>query len=368
MVADELATPDSFHGALLDALRVEAGVPDLEYVRAPSRIPSGHETDVYALELRRGPPELDGPLIARCFTKTGEPRSASFEAAVHDGLHDLGFPVPRVLIARDAPPAFLLMERLPGRSIADGLEIEEGRVDRLLALGALLRISLGLPKLLGEVTGRLLALDSEPVLRALQARGLAPAAIGFERHLKDFAERVDEQALTGHVEALRWLQRAGPPGCERLAICHGDLAPNLLVDGARWSGVIDWSAAFVTLADPAFEIANTRVMIQVPLPFPAPFRRASAAYQRGLVRQYARALGAQWAPSPERLRYYEAWRLFRTLLGAAELWRACAEGEPFPERPDPWCLPEVASQVAAHFRARTGVRITLPDPPRRTAR
>jgi hypothetical protein len=131
------------------------------------------------------------------------------------------------------------------------------------------------------------------------------------------------------------------------------------------TGVIDWSADFATVTDPAFEIANSRVMLEVPLPLPRPIRSMSAAYQRRLVRRYTEAVGCECEPPPERLRYYEAWRCFGALLGAARIWRACAGGEPFPERPDPWCLPEVALRVAAGFEGRTGVAIELPDPPRR---
>jgi hypothetical protein len=119
----------------------------------------------------------------------------------------------------------------------------------------------------------------------------------------------------------------------------------------------------VTIGDPAFEIGNTRVMLQVPLPVPGPIRPVARAFQRWLVRRYAVALGPAWEFSPERVRYYEAWRCFRALLGAAETWKACAPGETFPMRPDPWCLPEIAAEVAREFRARTGVAIDLPAPP-----
>jgi aminoglycoside phosphotransferase (APT) family kinase protein len=351
--------------ALLRALREETGCASIGYARAPARIPSGHETDVYALELLGGPAGFDGPLIARCFAERTPVHAASLEAAVHEGLLAQGFPVPRVLVARDTPPAFVLMERLPGRAMAGGIEFEQGPLERLKALTRLARLSVRLPRQLGDVTRRLLGLETEPLLRAMQARKLPRAVIGFDRHLESFADRVARAALHGYEAGLRWLQQVRPPDPERLAICHGDLAPNLLFERGRVSGVIDWSSAFTTLADPAFEIANTRMMLQVPLPVPGPLQGASDAYQRGLVRRYARALGPDWAPGPERLRYYEAWRCFLALLGAAELWRACAEGAPFPERPDPWSLPEIAARVAVAFRSRTGVAIDLPVPPKR---
>jgi aminoglycoside phosphotransferase (APT) family kinase protein len=351
--------------ALLRALRQETGCADMGYARGPSRIPSGHETDVYALELTGGPTGFGGPLVARCFGEGAPPRAASVEAAVHEGLRAQGFPVPRVLVARDPPPAFVLMERLPGRSMAEGVEFEQGALERLGALAGLARLSIRLPRLLGEVTARLLDLEAQPLLRALEARKLESAALGFDRHLECFSERVARSALHGHDAGLRWLREARPPDPERLAICHGDLAPNLLFERGRVTGVVDWSCAFTTLADPAFELANTRVMLQVPLPVPRFLRGAVEAYQRTLVHRYSRALGPEWAPDPKRLRYFEAWRCFLALLGAAEFWRARAEGAPLPERPDPWSVPEVAARVATAFHARTGVAVDPGVPPGR---
>jgi aminoglycoside phosphotransferase (APT) family kinase protein len=290
-------------------------------------------------------------------------RPASFEAAVHEGLHGQGFPVPRVLAARDGSPSFLLMERLPGRSLADGVEFGPDVRSRLMGMAAMTRLSLGLPERLGEVTGRLLALDPEPVVDALAARGLPAEAIGFGRHLTNLSDRVARTGLNGFEAGVHWLREARPAEPERRAICHGDLAPNLLLEGGRVTGVIDWSPLFATVTDPAFEIANSRIMIQVPLPLPAGLLPLSRSYQRHLTRRYARALGPRWAPPAERLRYYEAWRCLLAVLGAAELWRARAAGAPPPARPDPWHLPLVAIRVAAAFRERTGVAIELPEPP-----
>lgn len=349
--------------ALLGALRTATGQGDLRYATPPVRIPSGHETDVYAVELPHGTRGCPRALIARCFPSSASPVAASLEAAVHEGLAAQAFPVPRVIAVRDAPPAFLAMERLPGRSLNDGIELGGGPGARLSALAALMRLSVQLPRILGGVTARLLACDVRPVLDALEARGLAREALGFERHLADLARRIEGGALPGLAAGLDWLHRARPSEPERLAICHGDLAPNLLLEGARVTGVIDWSSHYATITDPAFEVANSRFMIQVPLPLPLPLRPPAAAYQRSLSRRYERAVGA--AIEPGRLRYYEAWRGFRALVGAAELWLACADGAPFPDRPDPWKLPEIAPLVARGFEERTGVAVELPDPPGR---
>jgi len=330
------ALPEAEAAALLLRIRRATGAPGLAWTRAPERIPAGHESEIYAVALRGGPSALAGPFVLRLFRSPRCLRQASFEAAVHEGLSGQGFPAPRVLAAEDAPPAFLLMERLAGRGLADGIEAGGGPLARLAAIPALLRLSWRLPERVAETTRELLALDAGPVLAALEARGLPPEAIGFDRHLAALERDVEAHGLEGLREGAAWLRRARPAEPERRAVCHGDLAPNLLFAGDRRAGVVDWSPAFVTVGDPAFEIANTRVMTTVPLPLAPPLRRIAQCYQRALVRRFARALGSAALPSPERLRYYEAWRRLSTLVGAGVLWRACAAGEPFPDRPNPW--------------------------------
>ena len=357
------ALSDAERAELLARIRRATGSPRLAWGRAPERIPAGHESEIYVLALRGGSSALAGPLVLRLFRAPRFPRQASFEAAVHEGLAVQGFAVPRVLAADDAPPAFLLMERLPGRGLADGIEAGGGPLARLAAIPALLRLSWGLPGRLAEATRELLALDPAPVLAALRARGLPPEAIGFDRHLAALERDVARHDLAGLRDGAEWLRLSRPAEPERRAVCHGDLAPNLLFAGERRTGVVDWSPAFVTVGDPAFEIANTRVMTTVPLPLAAPLRHIAQRYQRSLVRRFERALGPAAQPSPERLRYYEAWRPLSTLVGASLLWRECAAGRPLPARPNPWYLPEVASAVARRFAEETGVRVRLPPPP-----
>lgn len=355
---------DAEAAEILARLRRATGSPGLTWARPPERIPAGHESEIYALALCGGSSMLGGPLVLRLFRAPRFPRQASFEAAVHEGLEAQGFAVPRVLAAEDAPPGFLLMERLPGRGLADGIEVGGGGpLARIAALAALLDLSWRLPERLAEATRALLSLDAGLVLEALQARGLAPEVIGFDRHLAALEREIETHGLEGLREGAAWLRRARPAEPARRAVCHGDLLPNLLFAGRRRTGVVDWSPAFVTVGDPAFEIANTRVMTTVPLPLPGPLRPIVQRYQRALVRRFERGLGPVALPTPERLHYYEAWRRLRTLVGASLAWRDWAAGQPLPERPDPWDLPPIACAVARRFAEDTGVRVRLPPPP-----
>lgn len=349
---------------LLRLLRAEAGRPGLVYAQAPERIVGGHETEVYAVALKGAPEGWDGPLVLRCFGEGEPPGTAALEAAIHEGLHAQGFPVPRIVAARDDEPAFLLMERLPGRALGDGIEVESGFVGRVRALALLARLAVGLPERLARVTRRLLALDAGPVLDALRARGISHDRIRFERHLGELERRIGARSgLAGLRPGFDWLLRERPGEPERLCVCHGDLTPNLVFDGGRLAGVIDWSGAFATVGDPAYELGNSQAMIRVPVPVPRPLWPLVSAVQTGLIRAFAQRVGTAPGVTPERVRYYETWRHFRSLLGAAETWLDCAEGAAFPERPDPWKVPAVALRVCDRVAAHMGAALELPAPP-----
>lgn len=349
-------------GTILGAIREAMGSTRIRFRQEPELVPSGHETAVYALELEDGPLGTEGPLILRLFADVHS-RAASFEAAVHDGLLGQGFPVPEVIASSDEDPAFLLMRRIPGRAVGDGVEYDGSTRKRLAGVGRLAQISVRLPRWLAQTTSRLLTLDPGPVVTAAEARGVGADAFGFDRLLDALAARVDRLGLEGFREGLQWLLDARPPDPDDMCVCHGDLPPNLLTDDGEVTSVIDWSSEFATIGDPAYELANSRFLLQVPIPLPRFLRQGSEAYQGSLVRRFERSLVMSAPPTAERIAYYEAYRRLLSLVGGAEVWLACAAGADFPDRPDPWTMPRIAERVAAAFRASTGVALELPPPP-----
>ena len=86
--------------------------------------------------------------------------------------------------------------------------------------------------------------------------------------------------------------KANQPPPQRLAICHCDFQPfNILVDGGRVSGVIDWANTMI--ADPALDLGFTvaeiaTVPIQVPGMMQPLFRAMMKAAGRSYCRSYCR--------------------------------------------------------------------------------
>ena len=133
----------------------------------------------------------------------------------------------------------------------------------------------------------------------------------------------------------------------------GDFHPqNLLFDGREITAVLDWPNVLV--ADPAYDVAATRVILeQAPLevlPVSRPARWAVAAARRLLVALYLRGYRRR-RPLPARaIAYYEALACMRGLVRAAEH-RAGARAAA-----NPLDASSFGDRLAARFANLTGIR------------
>ena len=250
-----------------------------------------------------------------------------------------GYPAPRAPLASADPGplggAFVVMERLPGRPL-----LETRRV--------------GIASRLADWQARLHALAAEPVLAAAESAGLDRSTLTFEGYLDQLDARIRRHGLDGLRQAMAWL-RDHRPATARAVVCHGDFHPqNLLAEGARITGILDWPNTVV--ADPAFDIASTRLILAcVPLELmgtPAPLRPVIALARRVLLGAYLYRWRRLGLPDAERLAYHEAAASMRLLVRAAEA-RSGRTGEAAPGRLEASTFPE---RLAARFTRATGVR------------
>src|SRR5919106_2803990 len=215
---------------LVDHLRAALAQPGLELAEPPAPLSGGFDTEIYAVRLRRAPAGFAVPLVLRVLRPHHDPAMVLREQAIQNAVAEQGYPTPRVLhVSVDAAPLgapFMLMERLPGAPLLAAHPLE---MDRVL-LDAQLRLH---------------ALDAAPLARALGD------AVTFDGYLAALQRRVDQAGLDGLAPPLRWLREHRPPPATPPVICHGDLHPqNVLVEGSRVTGVLDWPNAVV--AEPAF--------------------------------------------------------------------------------------------------------------------
>jgi aminoglycoside phosphotransferase (APT) family kinase protein len=182
--------------------------------------------------------------------------------------------------------------------------------------------------------------------------------LSFDRYLSGLRTRVSRSGLDGLASAIDWLVAHRPRDPARLAVCHGDFHPfNILHDGTRVTGVLDWPNALV--AEPAYDVASTLVILRdAPIALseaPAAIRWLVRLGRRLLVRRYLTGYRRRRPLDQRALRYYEAASCMRGMVRAAEA-RRRRDGAP----PNPLDVSPFAERLARRFASITGVRAVLP--------
>ena len=345
---------------LLAYLRRMGGMHSADFAEPPSRISGGFETLIFAFRLVHATPAFDGPLILRLFREVDAAPRARFEAAVNGAIAALGYPAPAVLHwSADASVlggAFLILERLPGENLLTRV------VDP-----ALFRF----PATLAHAQHRLHALDPAPVLRAIESAGFPAARLHPDAEVEEVGERVLALGLAGLEPGVAWLREEPPPTSiatlrdtpAAVVVCHGDFHPrNVLVQDGRVTGVVDWTLRHMKLAEPAYDVGATLVLLShAPIDVPWILRGAARRLRRRLVRAYLAAYQAQTTLATPALAYYEALRLLACLLEAGEHRLADLGRIPRPRKPTAFGSPDVRAGLVARFRDLTGVGLALPD-------
>jgi aminoglycoside phosphotransferase (APT) family kinase protein len=264
------------------------------------------------------------------------------EAAVHAALVQAGFPAPRVLL-HEAELAtlglpFLVMERLPGETMWSATA-KAGPF-----------AFLAVPRQLAELHVRLHRVSGEALRESARALGVDPAVMSVQADLERLRRRIVREGLTALVPAADWLLGHLPVPAQAEVICHADFHPlNIMMDGGRVSGVIDW--ANVVIGEPAYDVAALRtIAFYVDIGIPAWARGPANVARRLMVGRYMSLYRAMAPIETRNLPYYEATRILSALIFA---------GEPRTQTGNPWNAPHTVKRLVAEFERITGVRVAL---------
>ena len=319
--------------------RLEAGVG---YAEPPVPLSGGFDTTILAFRLKDVPPDWATPLILRVMTRPDQGPRVLREAAVHAALVQAGFPAPRVLLHETelAPLGlpFLVMERLPG-----------GTMWAALAKAGPLAF-LSMPRRLAELHVRLHRVSGEAVRESARALGVDPMVMGVQADVERLHRRIVRDRLEVLLPAADWLVGHVPAPAQAEVICHADFHPlNIMMDGDRVSGVIDW--ANVVIAEPAYDVAALRtIAFYVDLGIPAWARGTTNLGRRLMVQRYMSLYRAMAPLETRNLPYYEAVRILSALIFAA--------GEN-PPAGNPWNAPHTVKRLVSEFERISGVRVPL---------
>jgi aminoglycoside phosphotransferase (APT) family kinase protein len=206
---------------------------------------SGWETTVFELALERGSarfPELppQRPLVLRFYQGILADDKGARESRVIERLYSVRYLVPRPYVYEPAHQAlgapFLIMEKIWGAPLFSPTSFAHAFKTFALGFFGFVRAHVRLHRISPQLH------EVRDIPRSLQAAATPPGTSLLDRALAVIAERVEKGPLPGLKDALRRL--AGRAGVYRVAepcIVHMDYHPlNVLVDGVRLKGVIDW--------------------------------------------------------------------------------------------------------------------------------
>lgn len=292
--------PSSVGRALTSFVAGHLGVTGVRLAEAPEQVPHGWDTYTFFFRLEGAgiPAEWTRPLVLRLYPDAEQQPRAETEFAIQRFVSGRGFPAPRPLVLVDAGGPFglpfMIMERLPGRTMVHDMGFNPFRAARLIKRMAAMHARLhAIP-----VDGWPLPNDGAPLVDRLLA-----------------LMRADADRLNVHVadDAMAWLeQRREAVVPEEPALCHGDFHPlNLVVDRDGSMGAVDWGMAAV--GDRHCDVANTLLLVtKVPTGSLGRAQQAVAGVlRRWAAAGYLRAYRELLPLDDARLRYWEMFQSVR---------------------------------------------------------
>jgi len=338
-------TDADFSERLIALLRRELHVPSLTYAEPPVRLTGGFDTLIHRFTLNTPPNGWSGPLVVRLYRDAEGPARARFERVVQVVISAQGFPAPRPILSHDevgrVGGAFIIMPCIPGRTMMAAMMGPE--IFRSIAALAAMHVALH-------------ALDPAALVESLESAGCPLESLDSSRLLEWLRSEIGRAGLHALVPGLEWLERSRPIERSRV-ICHGDFHPlNILVKRGKVTGVVDWSAGFVRISEPEYDVGATSALIALgPVDLPGPLMPFANAARRWIVSRYLRAYAQQRPLDPERLRYYEALRLL-AFLTEAGVSAAARSGAIEPTLlSDPFGAPPLQRRIRHRFAELTAI-------------
>ncbi|MFW9910698.1 MAG: phosphotransferase family protein, partial [Candidatus Thorarchaeota archaeon] len=212
-------------------------------------ITSGWETDVFSFDVEYAMNGVNKAerLVARVYPGSPGAYRANFEFDLLKAIHEIGFPVPRVLLVETESDTFekpfIIMDRIVGKTMREiMLEGNEARQSEMVDLFSRLFVEMH------RLDWKQISMVPERYLQA------DPQSL-FIEHLEGLRGHISRNNVDYLVPIIDWLmeniQNIDSLG---LSLLHRDFHPmNILIDSNGKPFVIDWTAAMI--GDPRIDVA-----------------------------------------------------------------------------------------------------------------
>jgi aminoglycoside phosphotransferase (APT) family kinase protein len=345
MIVARVSSPAVADG-LLEYLRARFRLDRATYAEPPKQSPNGWETYIYHFRLAKQdglPARFTAPLVLRLYASRYGLTRLRHEFAVQQHMASLNYPCARPLLLEEDSVffggPFMLMEHVDGCTLVDLLLARPWKIYRGPARMADLHIWLHRLPVIGFP---------------------APSESLLPRSFREMDQLLDEHDLSGLRPGLEWLVRHRPPDPERPVPLHLDFHPlNLMFDGNRCTGVLDWCEADV--GDRHADVATTMLLFKsVSLDWQGLWQNVAHWPGRFLLLQgYLEAYHQRLPLERTLLRYYYAWAALRRLCKYGRWLRA----SPISTGSKPSLLEHLSAagidRLSHCFRRWSGVNVTL---------
>ncbi len=211
--------------------------------------------------------------------------------------------------------------------------------------------------MLARTQSELHAAPSSGVANSLRDFGIAAEAFRIAGQLRLLQRYVTEPALVHLKPVVNWLIENRPDERDELSICHGDFHPgNVMVDGGRVSGVLDWPGAL--LADAEYDVAVSLVLMTVAGPSLVP--EAPPGIFDAFAAAHLDSYSRRRTLDPVRLRYYRAHRAVRAFIRGTVVRTPGVDPELAPRDQYPWAEEGALRRLASVIKETTGIDVPLP--------
>ena len=316
---------------LLMYLRGELDNPDIDYAENLKQLQGGYETAIYRFQLTGVGDEYSHPLVLRLYPQFYGSQNAIWESKVQNALADTGYPVPRAHFIYTELSllggAFFIMDYLPGQILMSA------PLETVITS-------------LGKTQAELHQIDPARLIAGLAAAGIHETGYRLDSRFENLRGKAQKFPWVG--AGIDWLLEHRPPEPARLSICHGDFHPlNILFQDGAVTGVLDWAG--FAIGDPAFDVANTLVLITIPVKHLIELPEEIAGLDWDFAaEQYLLAYQQHRPLDRAHLDYYRVRRCVRAFIEGAEGQIA-------------WQHPLVVQDLITYIHKITGLQIDRPS-------